>query len=369
MSIEDNYEDFKYTLVSGRYITNRHIASFLQDLPSSVTYEVLGESVQKRPIYGLTVGDGEHRILIWSQMHGNESTTTKAVLDILNGIRQGNTYIASLVADFTLCIIPILNPDGAEAYTRVNFNAVDLNRDAQDLSQPESRILRSVFKSFKPHYCYNLHDQRTLFSAGAVKFPATVSFLAPAFDLARNVSPTRLVSMQLIVAMNKMLQQFIPNQIGRYDDGFNFNCVGDAFQMENVPTILFEAGHFPNDYSRDVTRKYIALALLESLNTILNRKHTSYTQVTYEQIPENEKFFCDILIHNVHLINRKFGNEETVAIGYREHLQQNQVLFIPEITASGNGAVGLWGHLIADAAVESHMQLLEEKGILELLRD
>ena len=44
----------------------------------------------------------------------------------------------------TLYIIPILNPDGAKAYTRLNANEVDLNRDAQDLSQPESKVLRAV---------------------------------------------------------------------------------------------------------------------------------------------------------------------------------------------------------------------------------
>jgi murein tripeptide amidase MpaA len=38
----------------------------------------------------------------------------------------------------------MLNPDGAKTYTRENANKVDLNRDSQDLTQPESKILRKL---------------------------------------------------------------------------------------------------------------------------------------------------------------------------------------------------------------------------------
>ena len=57
----------------------------------------------------------------------------------------------------------MLNPDGATLYTRANANAVDLNRDSQDLTQPARRVLRATFERFKPDYCFNLHDQRTIF--------------------------------------------------------------------------------------------------------------------------------------------------------------------------------------------------------------
>ncbi|WP_246054392.1 M14 family metallopeptidase [Antarcticibacterium flavum] len=60
----------------------------------------------------------------------------------------------------------MLNPDGARAYTRVNSRGVDLNRDAHNREEEESKVLRKVYNEFKPHYCFNLHDQRTIFSAG-----------------------------------------------------------------------------------------------------------------------------------------------------------------------------------------------------------
>ena len=138
----------------------------------------------------------------------------------------------------------------------------------KNLSQPESKVLRQAFLSFKPHFCYNLHGQRTIFSAGNTNKPATVSFLAPAQDEHCTVTNNRKVAMEVIGAMNTMLQTVIPNQVGVYDDAFNINCVGDTFQSENVPTMLFEAGHFPNDYGRDKTREFIYYSLLESLDYI-----------------------------------------------------------------------------------------------------
>ena len=93
-----------------------------------------GTSVEKRPIYGYVVGAGKNRILMWSQMHGNESTTTKSLIDFWSYL---NTVQAKFILnECTFLMIPQLNPDGSEAYTRLNANKIDLNRDFYDLSQP-----------------------------------------------------------------------------------------------------------------------------------------------------------------------------------------------------------------------------------------
>src|SRR5690606_8390446 len=189
----------------------------------------------------LTSGHGPIKILMWSQMHGNESTTTKAVCDLINFLLEKSETSKSILEGCTIKIIPVLNPDGASAYTRANANGIDLNRDAQNLSQPESKALRGIYRDFGPDYCFNLHDQRTIFNVGNLPRPATVCFLAPTYDEQRSISITRGKSMKLIVAMEQELQKIIPGRIGRFDDAFNPNCVGDAFQMMDTPTILFEA--------------------------------------------------------------------------------------------------------------------------------
>jgi hypothetical protein len=78
-------------------------------------------------------------------------------------------------------------------------------------------VLRDTFNSFKPHYCYNLHGQRTIFSAGKANNTATVSFLAPAQDKDCTVTSNRKIAMEIIGVMNDTLQQIIPKQVGVYD--------------------------------------------------------------------------------------------------------------------------------------------------------
>ena len=63
-------------------------------------------------------------------MHGNESTGTKAVFDLLNYLQSNDLFAQMITKEITLKIIPILNPDGAQQYTRKNANEIDLNRDA-----------------------------------------------------------------------------------------------------------------------------------------------------------------------------------------------------------------------------------------------
>lgn len=63
----------------------------------------------------------------------------------------------------------MLNPDGAEAYTRVNGNNIDLNRDAVARKAKESKLLRTALEAFKPQFCFNLHDQRTIFNVESTK--------------------------------------------------------------------------------------------------------------------------------------------------------------------------------------------------------
>ena len=283
------HSDNKCHDLSDRYITNFHIIPVLDSLPNWFKVSVIGTSVEERSIYAVEVGSGKTKVLMWSQMHGNESTTTKAVFDLFNTLQKETCkYILDAC---TLYIIPILNPDGAFAYTRLNANQEDLNRDAQLLSQPESLVLKEAYNQFKADFCFNLHGQRTLFSAGNTNNPATVSFLAPAQDEKCTITPTRKIAMEIIVNMNATLQNFIPNQVGTYDDAFNINCVGDTFQSLNVPTVLFEAGHYKNDYKREETRKYIFIALLSALKYLSKTEITGELYNDYLNIPENKKLF------------------------------------------------------------------------------
>jgi hypothetical protein len=334
------HKQHKANSLFGRYITLVDIEPLLEKLPK----EIIGKSVLGKPIYKYTIGTGQTRIFMWSQMHGNESTTTKALFDFFNYIHSNDAIGVKLLQEFTFCFLPMVNPDGAELYTRENANGIDLNRDSVDLSQPESQFLRQIFTEFKPDFCYNLHDQRTIFGAGDSGNAATISFLAPSYNENREVNKVRTRAMNVIVAMNYELQKHIPNQVGRFDDVFNINCIGDTFMSLGVPTILFEAGHYQNDYYREFSRKMIFIALLSGLRSIYENDIVDNKNTIYLQIPQNKIVFYDFIYKNVKI---NYDGKEIIsnfAAQYKEELVDGKIQFNAYIAEIGE-LKGKLGHI------------------------
>ncbi|MGG7035785.1 MAG: M14 metallopeptidase family protein [Flavobacterium sp.] len=351
MNLIELFNRFKEQTISGRYINLDHITPLIERLKQKSDVQIIGQSVLGEPIYSYQKGTGEIRILFWSQMHGNESTTTKALFDLFNLLESETDLANNLLSQFTFYFIPMLNPDGARLYTRENANKVDLNRDSLNLTQPESRLLRSVYEQFKPDYCYNLHDQRTIFGVGTTGKTATVSFLSPSYNENRDINEVRKKAMAIIADMNSGLQEFIPGQIGRFDDGFNINCIGDMFQSLGAPTILFEAGHFPNDYQREETRKYIFISLLLSFESIRNGGADDKKTDEYMRIPQNNPNFYDFVCKNVNLNYDNSKKSINFATQYREELNNNQIDFVAYI-ARIDDLEDCFGHIEIDGEFE-----------------
>ena len=327
MNLEELFDHYKEQTIAGRYVTLDNILPVLKKLNTNNKLEIIGKSVLEIPIYKYQIGTGKIKVLLWSQMHGNESTTTKALIDFLN-LLNGDSELAKMFLEtFTFCCIPMLNPDGAKLYTRENANKVDLNRDSKDLSQPESRVLREAFENFEPDYCYNLHDQRTIFGVGSTGKPATMSFLAPAYNEEREINESRLKAINLIAGINDVLQQYIPGQIGRFDDSFNINCIGDTFQYLGVPTVLFEAGHFPNDYLRDETRKYVFISLVSGFKILSENDIVTNRLGEYLSISQNKVVFYDFLYKNIKINYDGIEIITNFAAQYKEELINDQICF------------------------------------------
>ena len=354
------HKTFKEPSLFHRYIALKHIAPVLKKHEDYFDVKIIGQSVLGQPIHVITLGRGKRKVFMWSQMHGNESTTTKAIFDLCNLFAESDhVNIQKILNSCTVAVIPMLNPDGAEVYTRLNANDVDLNRDAQDLSQPESRVLRTFFDDFEPDFCFNLHGQRTIFSAGNSNLPATVSFLAPAQDETCMVTDNRKKAMEILTVMNANLQQQIPGQVGVYDDAFNMNCVGDTFQSKNIPTVLFEAGHYTNDYAREETRCYMFQSILTALHYIATTEITGDKYKAYFDIPQNKKLFYDIIIRNASLD----GKVSDIGILYKEQLIKDEVEFIPTVEKIAN-LNGFYGHKEFDAN-KNNVSHKELKPIIE----
>ena len=348
MNLELLFSQYKEESIHGRYITLDSIEPLLQKLNTNNQLQIIGKSVLGKSIYSYQIGEGKTKIFLWSQMHGNEGTTTKALFDFINVLHSGSDLAHQLLTTFTFCSIPMLNPDGATLYTRENANKVDLNRDSQELTQPESKILRATFEVFKPDYCFNLHDQRTIFGVSDTGKPATLSFLAPSYNEEREINESRLKAIHLIASINESLQQYLPNQIGRFDDSFNINCIGDTFQYLGVPTVLFEAGHFQNDYQREITRKYVFMALILSFTALSENVIVSNGINKYLNIPQNKVVFYDFMYKNIKINYDGIEIITNFAAQYKEELIENQICFNAYVVQIGD-LENYFGHFEYDA--------------------
>jgi hypothetical protein len=154
--------------------------------------------------------------------------------------------------------------------------------------------------------------------------------------------------MEEIVRMRAYLENEIPGQVGRYDDAFNPSCVGDQCSMMGIPTILFEAGHYPGDYQRETTRELILKALLVLFGLLPSAPGKA---AHYLDIPENDDRFRDIVIRNA-LLGEE-GPTIDLALQYAEILDddQRQVDFVPVIDEIGQ-LEALKGYIDIDAKGE-----------------
>lgn len=346
------FENFEENL-SGLRILYDDIQPLINSL--KVSNSIIGHSTNGIPIHKLEIGNGPKRILIWSQMHGNESTGTKALFDLFKFFENPKELVTTrdqILKSCTIIIIPMLNPDGAISYTRENGQGIDLNRDAVSKSGTESKILRGILDSFNPEFCFNLHDQRTIFNVKGTKNPATISFLAPSEEITRAITTGRTETMSVIVAMNNLLQQFIPNHIGRYTDEFYPTATGDNFQKLGHNTILIEAGHFKDDYSREQTRKFNFYAMLQGLDFLASTNdYTNYK--SYFEIPNNDSLFFDIIYKNA-LIDEDSSKRITdIGILFKYRVEEGGLVKYNHIEQQGELSKS-YGHVEIDLEGSSY---------------
>ena len=324
-----DYKRFRAENLDHRYLKLEDIKPYLMSLPNDFKLDKIGHSYEGRDIHKVAFGNGPLKILLWTQMHGNESTGTRALFDLFGFFsesHESNLLKEQILNTCTIHCIPILNPDGAIAYTRVNAQGIDLNRDVIDKKAPESILLQEVLQQVKPDYCFNLHDQRTIFSVSPENNTATMSFLAPSIDVDRNITAGRKKTMRVISSIHKTLQRIMPGRIGRYTDEFYPTATGDNFQKMGFNTILVEAGHSKGDYIRKESRLGTFLALLEGLRYISIESGTDNYK-DYFSIPNNEKKYLDIIIRNINL------NESRTDIGilFVEKLKNGKLIFEPSV--------------------------------------
>ena len=292
-----SYDDYKEVSIDKRRFKHNEIQPLIDSLETLKAFQVtkLGESIQGRSISMISIGNGETDILLWSQMHGDEPTATAAIFDIINYFKQDKSLLKNVRVHF----IPMLNPDGAEIFSRRNAIGIDINRDAVRRQSPESELLKRVRDSLDADFGFNLHDQSKYYNAKTNEKPATISFLAPAYNFEKDINETRGNAMRVIANMNKVIQRYARGQVGRYSDEFEPRAFGDNMQKWGTSTILIESGGHYDDPEKQFIRKLNYVSILSAIETISTKSYESTTLDKYLSIPKNDRKLFDLKIENL----------------------------------------------------------------------
>ena len=294
---------------------NNTIDRIISRKPEIFKVEKLGNSFEGRPIRMIKLGTGKKIILLWSQMHGDESTATMATADIFNYFSSDIDEVEKkdLLSKVTLLFIPMLNPDGAERHQRRTAQGIDMNRDAIALVTPEARILKKVQNEYQPEFGFNLHDQELSTVRGKKEISA-MAFLAPAMDNEKSDNGVRVRAKKLAAFLTERMLEYVPNKITRYDDGYEPRAFGDSIQTWGTSTVLIESGHTIGDPEKFFVRKLNAVGLLAAFYAIASGTYTKSNISTYENLPGNSERAYDLIIRDI-IIKYKNGQTTPADLG------------------------------------------------------
>jgi beta-lactamase class A len=273
------------------------LGPFVERAPA-LSREEIGRSSSGRPIYVVQTGTGATRVLLWSQMHGDETTASRALVDLFSyiGNRPDDERVRVWTERLTLLAVPILNPDGADAHRRRSAAGIDINRDARMLATPEARALKQVQERYRPDFGFNLHDQNPRSRVGTTDRTVAMALLAPAPDDAGTRTPSFVRARQLTAHIAASVAPWVGRHLTRYDDSYNARAFGDGMQSWGVSTVLIETGSWRGDESKHYLRMVNFVALTAALDAIAAGSWADADERLYASLPENGRAMHDLLI-------------------------------------------------------------------------
>ncbi|HEX7089606.1 MAG TPA: serine hydrolase [Longimicrobiales bacterium] len=268
------------------------------DGAGNLSREEVGRSAEGRPLYLVRFGSGPTTVLLWSQMHGDESTATMALADIFHLFARNPTAprVRALAERLTVLFIPMLNPDGAERFQRRNAQGIDVNRDARRLATPEAQTLKAVRDRYRPAFGFNLHDQNVRTRVGSTDRLAAIALLAPRPNATREESPGQLRAKKVAATIRAAIEPLVPGHIARYDDTFNPRAFGDLMQSWGTSTVLIESGGWQDDPEKQYLRRVNFVAILTALGAIATGAYEQADVAAYETLLENGRAVNDLLV-------------------------------------------------------------------------
>jgi hypothetical protein len=299
-------EQYRNPAITERRFTHQQFWSAVDASVRAPTFKVatIGQSILGRDVRSVTFGSGATRVLLWSQMHGDEATATMALADIFRflGDTATSELRSRLTRELTIVFVPMLNPDGAELFQRQNAVGIDVNRDARRLVTPEGRALKAIHERFNPQFGFNLHDQNARTRAGGTGPASGIALLPPAYDEAKSYNDVRRRARLVAATLATVFAYDIPGRVAKYDDTYNPRAFGDLIQQWGTSTVLIESGALPNDPQKQRLRALNVAAILVALDAIATGGYEGAHASAYESLPFNAGGASDLLVRGAQLI-------------------------------------------------------------------
>jgi len=148
--------------------------------------DTIGETWTGRHLWMVTLHaasaapEQTRRVFYLCRQHGHEPASTQAALDFVDRLvhAPAGSALADDLTHVTVYVVPMANPDGSDAFLRHNAHDIDLNRDWEKQTQPETQALESAIERIHPDI---MTDQHELYPNDARwDFVETVGFKAGA---------------------------------------------------------------------------------------------------------------------------------------------------------------------------------------------
>lgn len=278
--------------------------------PGQIQVETIGASFHDRKIRMVSIGRGPKAVLLWSQMHGDEPSATPALLDLADYLARESARpeIRRILDRFTLRMIPMLNPDGAEAYERRNAQGIDVNRDAMMLTTPEGILLKAIRDRFSPILGFNLHDQGRRITVGETGVLSSISLLAVSGDASGTLTPGRMRAKRVASHIAATLAPLIPGGIARYDEDWNPRAFGDNITAWGTPVVLIESGGFPKGEGFAELTRMNFVALIKVLEGLAANDLDDVSPRGYDDLLRNKsEAYADVALMGASMLEPRSG--------------------------------------------------------------
>ena len=297
-------------------VRHKDLQNYLNELKTlGLKVEEVGRSYQNREIYEVEWGRGATKVFMWSQMHGDEPTATSAVVDMLAFLQTNRNigWVKDLKNKITLRVVPMLNPDGEENFTRRNAQGIDINRDAVNLATPEGRLLKKLRDEWQPEIGFNLHNQNSLTTVARTKKQATISLLAVSGSPTGASNAGHLRNRRLCSLMIAALDEFIAGHVARYDDDYNPRAFGDRISEWGTPVILIETGALRVRDEMFLTKMNF-VAYLVALRALATGGEASAAPDVYDKLPFNATGdIYNFIFRRANIVNYELSQEPFAA--------------------------------------------------------